>query len=249
MATKSKCSQIGKILARAAIALGAACGAAALLGGLGYRFGLLPLGAGLQAVRWSATLAAIGAAIAVLAAILLLAGGVRHGVAIAAAALAINVIVAGPPLYLYQQAQHLPPIHDVSTDTAHPPAFVAVVPLRVGARNPVDYPADTAARQKAGYPDIVPLRLDLPAAQAFARAERAARAMGWQVVDVAPQDLRIEATDTTLLFGFKDDIVIRITAQGPRSVVDVRSLSRVGSSDLGTNARRIRAFLRALASN
>jgi uncharacterized protein (DUF1499 family) len=249
MATKSECSQIGNILARAAIAQGVACGAGALLGGLGYRFGLLALGAGLQAVRWSATLAGIGAAIAVLAAILLLAGGVRHGVAIAAAAFAIKVIVAGPPLYLYQQAQHLPPIHDVSTDTAHPPEFVAVVPLRVGARNPVDYPADTAARQKAGYPDIVPLRLDLPAAQAFARAERAARAMGWQIVDVAPQDLRIEATDSTLLFGFKDDIIIRITAQGSRSVVDARSLSRVGGSDLGTNARRIRAFLRAMAGS
>jgi uncharacterized protein (DUF1499 family) len=247
MVAISKRSQIGNALARAAVVLGIACGAAVLLGGLGYRFGLLALGAGLQMVRWSAILAVIGAAIAVLAAILQLAGGMRRGLAIAAAALAINVAVAGPPLYLYLQARQLPPIHDVSTDTAHPPAFVAVVPLRAGARNPIDYPADSAAKQRAGYPDIVPVTLDLAPAQAFARAERAARAMGWQIVEVAPQDLRIEATDTTLLFGFKDDIVIRITAQGPRSVVDVRSLSRVGGSDLGTNARRIRAFLRALA--
>jgi len=249
VANISKRSQIGNALARAALALGLACGLAALLGGFGYRFGLLALGVGLQTVRWSATLAIAGAAIAALAASLQLGGGVRPGVVIAAAALVVNVVVAGPPLYLYQQARHLPSIHDVSTDTDHPPAFVAVVPLRKDARNPVDYPADTAARQKAGYPDIVPLALDLPPAQAFARAERVARAMGWQIVDVAPQELRIEATATTLLFGFNDDVVIRITAQGSRSVVDVRSLSRVGGSDLGTNARRIRAFLRALAAS
>jgi uncharacterized protein (DUF1499 family) len=72
--------------------------------------------------------------------------------------------------------------------------------------------------------------------------------MGWEIVSASPQELRIEATDTTLLFGFKDDVVIRITPQGARSIVDVRSLSRVGGSDLGTNAKRIRAFLRKLAA-
>jgi len=63
-----------------------------------------------------------------------------------------------------------------------------------------------------------------------------------------PDDLRIEATDTTRMFGFKDDVVIRVTASGSGSRVDARSLSRIGSSDLGTNAKRIRSFLRELAA-
>ena len=67
--------------------------------------------------------------------------------------------------------------------------------------------------------------------------------MGWDIVAVAPQDLRIEATDTTLLFGFKDDVVVRIRPQDGGSRVDVRSVSRVGGSDVGTNARRVREYL------
>ena len=147
-----------------------------------------------------------------------------------------------------RQAQRLPKIHDISTDTDDPPAFVAVLPLRQGARNAVDYRPDTAAQQKLGYPDIAPLRLELPPAQAFERAERAARAMGWQIVAVAPDALRIEATDTTLFFGFKDDIVIRVRPHAQGSIVDVRSLSRIGGSDIGANAQRIRGFLKKLAA-
>jgi uncharacterized protein (DUF1499 family) len=95
----------------------------------------------------------------------------------------------------------------------------------------------------------VPALLEQPPAQAFQRAERAARAMGWEIVAVAPESLRIEATDTTLLFGFKDDIVIRIAAAGSGSRVDVRSLSRVGKSDFGVNAKRIRKFMQQLAAS
>ena len=71
--------------------------------------------------------------------------------------------------------------------------------------------------------------------------------MGWQIVASAPQEGRIEATDTTLWFGFKDDIVIRVAPAGNRSLVDIRSVSRVGISDVGTNARRIRNFAGKLA--
>ena len=102
-------------------------------------------------------------------------------------------------------------------------------------------------QQKRGYPDIAPLRLDVPPAQAFERAERAARAMGWDIVNVAPDALRIEATDTTLFFGFKDDVVVRVRPQGQGSIVDVRSLSRIGGSDIGANAKRVRSFLNKLS--
>lgn len=143
--------------------------------------------------------------------------------------------------------QRLPRIHDISTDTANPPKFVAVLPLRLGARNPVDYAPATALQQKSGYPDIAPLTLSVPPAEAFARAERAANALGWTIVATAAVEGRLEATDTTPLFGFKDDIVVRVTpATDGGSIVDVRSLSRVGGSDFGTNAKRVRAFLRRM---
>jgi len=244
----SKRARVGRSFAWLAVVVGLVCAAAALLAGPGYRMELLSLSAGIQTIRWAATFAVAGAIVALVATGLLLVGGARRGWPVAPAALAINMLVAGPPLYMYREAQRLPHIHDVSTDTDNPPQFVAVVPLRKGARNPVDYQPDTAAQQKKGYPDIAPLMLDVAPAQAFERAQLAGRAMGWEIDAVAPQDLRIEATDTTLLFGFKDDVVIRIIPQGQGSKVDVRSLSRVGGSDFGANARRIRAFMRKVSA-
>ena len=237
----------GARLAGLAFGIALVCGAAALLAGPGYRLEILSLGTGLQAIRWAAIGALAGAALALLAAAVLVGSATPRGRSMALAALLLNLLIAAPPLYLYRTVQTLPRIHDVSTDTADPPAFVAVLPLRQGARNPVDYAPETAAQQRLGYPDIAPLVLDVAPARAFERAERAARSMGWQLVAVAPDALRIEATDTSLLFGFKDDVVIRVRPQGQGSVVDARSLSRVGGSDFGVNARRVRAFMRKLA--
>ena len=245
---KGRSARAGAVLARLALLIGLLCAAAALLAGPGYRTTLLSLGAGLLTIRWAATFALVGAVLAVLAVALLWRAASRRDLAIAAAALVINLLVAAPPLYLFGQLQHLPHIHDVSTNTDNPPTFVAVVAARTGARNPIDYKAETAAAQKKGYPNIAPLRLDAAPAQTFERVERAARAMGWEIVAVAPQDLRIEATDTSLLFGFKDDVVIRIAPSAQGSIVDVRSLSRVGGSDFGVNAKRIRAFMMKLAA-
>jgi uncharacterized protein (DUF1499 family) len=87
------------------------------------------------------------------------------------------------------------------------------------------------------------LHLDAPPAQAFDRALAAARAMSWEIVASDPAQGRIEATATTFWFGFKDDIVVRIAAEGAGSRLDVRSLSRIGKSDVGANARRIRDYL------
>ena len=86
----------------------------------------------------------------------------------------------------------------------------------------------------------------MPPDRALARAEAAARALGWKIVAAAPGQGRLEATATTRWFGFKDDVVVRVTPASGGSRVDIRSVSRVGKSDLGVNARRIRAFLAAL---
>jgi uncharacterized protein (DUF1499 family) len=143
----------------------------------------------------------------------------------------------------------VPPIHDITTDTDRPPAFVAIVPLRADAANPIDYAGtEVGAKQRQGYPDIAPATLAVPPNQAFDRALAAARSMGWELVASDPASGRIEATDTTFWFGFKDDIVIRVAPAPGGSRVDIRSLSRVGVSDVGTNAARIRKYLGALKS-
>jgi uncharacterized protein (DUF1499 family) len=243
-----KGARIAVALAWTGLGLALACGAGELLAGLGYRWGWWHFRTGIQIMRWSGTTDLAAVVLALAAAVLAWTYGARRALAAIVAGLALGLVVGGPPLYYWRTVDRVPRIHDISTDTDNAPRYVAVLPLRKDAENPPDYSAEVAAQQKKGYPDIAPAMLDAPPAQAFARAEHAARAMGWEIVAVAPADLRIEATDTTLLFGFKDDIVIRIAAAGSGSRVDVRSLSRVGKSDFGVNADRIRKFLRQLAS-
>ncbi|HEY0857299.1 MAG TPA: DUF1499 domain-containing protein [Albitalea sp.] len=246
MRTAHRRPSVAHKLAWIAFAAAVASGLAALLAGPAYRMQWLPLATAFLVLRW-ATFGALGAtAVAGVAWVWLSVAGAARGRVLAAAAALLGILVAAAPVYLYVQAQRLPRIHDISTDTGDPPAFVDVLPQRLGARNPVEYDPATAIEQKRGYPDIVPLQLGVAPAEAFERAERAARAMGWQIVAASPDALRIEATDSTPFFGFKDDIVIRVRPQGAGSVVDVRSLSRVGGSDIGANARRVRAFLRRL---
>jgi uncharacterized protein (DUF1499 family) len=140
-----------------------------------------------------------------------------------------------------------PPIHDITTDTAEPPEYVAVLPLRAAAPNTTVYGGEKiAAQQRAGYPDLQPLILSVPPPQAFERALAAVGEMGWDLVAAEAAAGRIEATDTTFWYGFKDDVVIRVRPAEGGSRVDVRSLSRVGGGDAGTNAKRIRGYLDVL---
>ena len=138
-------------------------------------------------------------------------------------------------------------IHDISTDTENPPDFEALLPLRVGARNPAGYPGKkVAALQKQAYPDLKPLKIAAPFSGVFQSALDTARELGWEVVSHDSGRGRIEAVATTHWLRFKDDVVVRLERQGDQVRVDMRSKSRVGRSDLGENARRIRRFLKAL---
>ena len=244
----SKGKRVAMVLAWVGLGAAAVCGIAELLAGPGYRLGWWRLGPGFQIVRWAVIVDLATIVIALAAAIFAYSVRARRALFVSVAGLIVSVVVAGPPVYLWRQAEGLPHIHDITTDTDDPPRFVAVVPLRKDARNSTDYSADTAALQKTGYPDIGPAMLNVSPAQALQLAERAARAMGWDIAAVAPDDLRIEATDTTPMFGFKDDVVIRVTANGGGSRIDARSLSRIGGSDLGTNAKRIRSFMRKIGA-
>ena len=151
------------------------------------------------------------------------------------------------PLSHYAQARRVPPIHDITTDTAQPPTFVALAAARAAAPNGLAYAgAAVAAAQQQAYPDLVPYLSPLSPTTLCAQAAAVARTMGWELVAVEPQQGRLEATDTSLFFGFTDDIVIRITPHEPGSRLDIRSMSRVGRSDMGVNAQRIRRFLTQL---
>lgn len=220
-----------------------------LLAGPGVRLGLWTFGTGFSLMRWGAYL---GLAVAVIALLQLLSSRTRGPQPWPLlGALALALLAAGVPWYWLHVAERAPPIHDISTDTQDPPLFVAVLPLRAGASNPAAYGGpEVAAAQKRGYPDIGPLELaGTPPASAFDRALAAARAAGWAIVAADSAAGRIEATATTGWFGFKDDVVIRVRPDGSGSRLDVRSVSRVGGSDVGTNARRIRAYLRRVAGS
>lgn len=219
-----------------------------LVSGPGTRLDLWQFRTGFTLMTW-ATFLGLGAS--VLTILLLLIPRTRRGNGMPlVAGLVLGLAASAMPLYGAYQAKTLPFIHDVSTDTLHPPEFVAILPLRAESPNPATYGGrEVASAQKAGYPDLVTRILDLAPAEAFARAEKVARDMGWEIVAAVPEAGRIEATDTTFWFGFKDDIVIRIEAEGAGSRVDIRSVSRVGKSDVGKNASRIRAFVDALGSH
>jgi len=126
--------------------------------------------------------------------------------------------------------------------------FDAIVPLRGDASNALERSSDVTGLQRDGYPDLAPITLPAPPDQAFDRALAVAQEAGWQIVTADKSSGRIEATDTTRWFGFKDDVVVRLTPWGAGTRVDVRSVSRVGRSDIGTNARRIRQYLDRLQS-
>lgn len=149
------------------------------------------------------------------------------------------------PWQQWQRAQQAPVIHDITTDTQNPPAFVALREAREAAPNAVDYPGDATARQQqAAYPRIQPLQVAADAVTVLAAVQAEVEAAGWQIADIAPD--RLEATATTRWFGFEDDVVIRLTEQPAGTRVDMRSASRLGASDVGTNALRIETFMAAL---
>lgn len=234
------------LAAKALTWAGMLAGVAALFAGPGYRLGWWGLHVGIMAIGLSGLLAGIALALALPCAALAYRRQHRAVVPRFLLAAVVACLTAIPVAFYSVRANGLPRIHDVSTDLANPPEFIAVLPLRTDAKNPATYDAKIAPLQRAGYPDIVPIHLHISAVQAYTSAKQASTDMGWELVAADPQTLRIEATATTLLFGFKDDIVIRVTPKGSGSVLDMRSLSRVGGSDIGTNAGRIRTFRRQL---
>ena len=235
------------LLPAAGFALAIVAGCAAALAGFGHRWGWWHYRTGFAILKAAAYVGIFAAAVSVLGIISTRPLVMKLGAALSLAGILAGLFVAGIPWSWLRTVKQVPAIHDISTDTEDPPKFASVLPFRKDAANPAEYGGSAiAAKQREGYPDIVPHRIKAAPDRVFGKALQAARAMGWEIVDTRPGELRIEATDTTFWFGFKDDVVIRIMPEQQGSRVDVRSLSRVGSSDVGTNAKRIRAYLNKL---
>ncbi len=219
----------------------------AVMAGFGSRWGIWHFRTGFTLLEWAAKGAMAVAALSLPVLWLTRPGSGRRGFILTLVGLALALTVVGVPWQWRRTAGTVPPIHDITTDLENPPPFVDVAPLRADAPNPVEYPGpEVAEQQRAAYPDLRPVILDTPLDASFERALDAVNRMGWTVVGTDPAAGRIEATDRTFWFGFRDDVVIRLTPSNGRTIVDVRSKSRVGRSDVGTNARRIRSYLDAL---
>ena len=214
--------------------LAAAC---LLLSGPGTRFGLWDFRVGLALFALAGLFGLISAVI----------GAIAHTRTSTIAA-AVGIAALLLPAYGAMSARRVPPIHDITTDLADPPRFKAVLAARGSRSNPIHDPMDAnvVRQHRAGYPALQPLVLPLAPDAAFARVVKTAEGSGWTVVAADPAERVLEATATTSFFGFRDDIVVRVRPADAGSRIDVRSTSRVGRSDAGANAARIRKFFEAL---
>lgn len=210
-----------------------------------YKSGTAELGTAFLLLRWALYIGAATVVLNVIWYVIRRPKGIvagLSGLAILAGAIAVYM-----PFSQYLKAQNVPPIHDITTDTQNPPEFVAIAPLRADASNPVEYPGeDTAVQQQKAYPELSTYAALVSPDQLFNAALSTSESMGWTIVDHSQADGRIEATATTTWFGFKDDVVLRIRPTLDGSELDMRSKSRVGRSDVGKNAERIRDFMQML---
>jgi hypothetical protein len=241
----------------AALLIGLTAGFGTKFGWWDFQFGLLKL------FPWCIYIGLGALALGIVWAIAALFANREKGTAWGLTGLIGAAIVVAFPLYNIYVAKTVPPIHDITTDTSNPPQFgAAVLKARkaAGALNsPVydskkeitwhDKKVTVAQATHEAYPDIFMNNafLGTTPAKLFKRALKAAKAMGWKIVASDPGTGRIEASDTTFFFGFTDDIVIRVEPSGMGAKLDIRSESRVGISDIGKNASRIRAFKKELA--
>lgn len=178
----------------------------------------------------------------------------RRGLGRAVKGLMLAALVLGYPGWFAVRGALLPVLNDVTTDTENPPSFSlsrAALEARNG-RVPPEPPLQARLKQRQAYPQIGPLTLDVPAEEAFDLARQAAESRGWRIVEtVRPGGRsglgRIEAVDRTFLLRLPDDVTVRIRPIADGARIDVRSASRLGTHDFGTNAARIRRYLDTLA--
>lgn len=216
------------------------------LAGTGYQAGTFELGQAFTIMRWCAYGGISAVGLVIFTMLWLRPAGLPLLVLFVSAMAGLMAFYL--PYRQQQIAAQVPPIHDISTNTANPPEFVAVAPLRANAPNSPQYAGpETAALQHEHYPDIMTQVYVQSPQEVFEAITGIIADMGWEMVDANMADGRIEATAVTRWFGFRDDVVFRLQA-GPANstIMDMRSKSRVGRSDIGVNANRIRTFTAVL---
>lgn len=222
--------------------------AAALIAIVIVRAGLLEAMPGIVTFAGALAFAAIGILLALLSLITIWRQGLS-GIGHSVAAIAIGGALLAYPAYLAYQAYRLPPISDITTDFLDPPGFDAIRRLRSRDTNPVQYAGLYAAeQQREAYPEISTLELKVSPKTAYDHALALVNKRRWLVMDAREpiagrRDGRIEAVARTPVMGFREDIVIRVRGADEESRVDMRSSSRYGFHDIGSNAARIRSFL------
>ena len=241
-----------RLVTWAAVLLGVGAVVAALAAAIGSALEMWGFRAGLTSLRYLFWIAVAGAVLGLIGLIM-----ARRRAKLLLANLVALVVALGFVLYLgnlVRTAKSVPAIHDVATDLDDLPQFAR---LKVRADNLEKIPDEgkpelkalpPEARWKAlhrdYYGDIRTVRLPAPPAETVRRAAALARERGWDVAVADEAAGRVEATETSRFFRFKDDVVLRVRpAPGGGSLVDMRSISRVGASDVGVNAKRVRAFL------
>ena len=211
-----------------------------------YKFGVVELGTAFTGFKFG-LFAGIAALVLLAIQLLFKRNTASIGSALASAVLAVAAIAV--PLGMMNTAKNVPPIHDISTDLVNPPEFVAIAPLRADAPNPLAYAgAEVAEQQRTAYPDLQTLTYAQSKSELIKAAQQAMENLGWELVNTDVDEGIVEATETTAWFGFKDDVIIRVTDNDSERLVDIRSKSRVGQSDLGKNAARIHSFIEELDS-
>jgi uncharacterized protein (DUF1499 family) len=174
----------------------------------------------------------------------------RRGLGSAIRGLLLALAILAYPGFFALQGVRLPAINDVTTDTENPPAFSrsrAVLEAR-GGHIPPDVPAEVREAQREAYTRIAPLTLDVPPEEAFELVKKAAAKRGWRIIEAVPPGGRmgighLDAIARTLVLRLPDDVTVRVRPRADGARIDIRSASRIGTHDLGTNAARVRDFL------
>jgi hypothetical protein len=213
------------------------------------RFGFLEIKPALATFFGALAIAVISILFGIAGAIAIWQNGSR-GISRILLAFLINALLLAYPAYLAVQYRKLPPIYDITTDPVDPPRFEALARLRTGeGTNPAVYAGlYSAEQQRIAYPDIETVELEVPVQRAYELSLRLVTRRKWLVIDERPPTLprrtgRIEAVARTPIMGFREDVSIRVTADGEDSRVDIRSASRYFDSDFGSNAARVRKLI------
>ena len=215
------------------------------VGALGSRFGLWTFPVGFLLGGIGTAVAAIGLGLALVALVVVFRRGRVAERLPVGMGLVICLLILAVVGVQFNVARSVPSIHNISTDVDDPPGMSRLAAVRGENSNVWDYDRErVAALQRKAYPWVQPIESERDAAAAFEHASEVVAHLGWTLVHADPEAGLIEATDTSFWFGFKDDIVIRVRATQRGSRVDLHSVSRVGGSDLGANARRIGEFIR-----